>query len=131
MAERLKWVLVALVAAIFIPWWALTAARDRSARLAIELHTPFVKPFLDVRFSKKIPYDPQSFIGRGREAGYWEWSPEGLTSTSKGRLYFEDAGDSISGAVAAGKREIRSIESVQDRNGGRQERFHYDRTNMS
>ncbi len=128
-----QWILVAAVGAIFLPWWGITAAREHSARLAIELHTPFLKPFLDVRFSKKIQYDPQTFIGRGRETGYWIWSPEGLELGSKGRQFFADTGDgeSIAGAITAGKRQLDSVNSVQDRNGGREVLFNYSWTEIS
>ena len=123
MAERKlplppQWILALLVVAIFVPWWAYTAYGEHRARFAIELHTPFTRPFLELRFSKHIYYDPQTFVGRGRQAGYWEWSTNGLALTEKGGLYFRDAGDDLATAGPMGKRSITTIHSVQTRASG-------------
>ena len=117
--------LVLLVAAGFLPWWGITAVREHTGRMAVELHIPFNQPFLELSFSKNIAYDPQTFVGRGRQAGFWEWSPEGLTLTEKGRKFFTDNGPSFSGSIAAGRRLLKSSVSVQDRNGGREVSFFY------
>lgn len=110
-----QWILALVVVAAFVPWCLYTAYGEHRAKQAIELHTPFARPFLEMRFAKTIFYDPQSFVGRGRTAGYWEWSPEGLKITEKGLLYFRDAGTDLATALPMGKREVTSVHSVQNK----------------
>ncbi len=122
----IHWILVLAVAAVFIPWWAMTGMRERTARLAVELHTSFTQPRLEFRFSKRISYDPQTFVGRGRVAGFWDWTPEGLVLTEKGSKFFRDDGPDIAAALVMGRRQITTIRSVQNKDGGRDTRFVYN-----
>ena len=117
--------LVLLVAAVFLPWWGITAVREHAGRMAVELHIPFNQPSLELSLSKKIQYDPQTFVGRGRHAGFWEWSPEGLALTEKGRKFFTDDASSIWGSLTAGRRVLTNLGSVQDVSGGREVGFFY------
>jgi len=110
---RPQWLLALVVVAAFVPWWLYTSYGERRARTTIELHTPFTRPILEMRFSKRIYYDPQTFVGRGRKAGYWEWTPEALKLTEKGALYFRDSGEDFATAAPIGRRAITSIHSVQ------------------
>jgi hypothetical protein len=121
----LRFALVLGVIVVFVPWWVVVLARERNARQSIELFTPFTQPVLDLRFSKKITYDPLSFVGRGRVAGFWEWSPDGLILTPKGANIFTDFGDDIGGKLIAGKRRVDSIRSVQTHGTVREVRFRY------
>ena len=126
-----QWILALLVVAVFVPWWAYTAYGEHRARFAIELHTPFTRPSLELRFSKHIYYDPQTFVGRGRQAGYWEWSTNGLALTEKGGLYFRDAGDDLATTGPMGKRSITTIHSVQTRPSGLEVHFNYTWTEIA
>ena len=120
-----------IVAAVFLPWWGITAVREHAARMAVELHTAFNQPSLELSFSKKITYDPQTFVGRGRHSGLWDWSPEGLTLTEKGRKFFTDDASSIWGSFAAGRRVVKAFGAVQDVSGGREVTFFYTWSEVS
>ena len=121
----LHWILLLAALLLFLPPVTITLVREREARLSLELHTPFAAPSFDLSFPKTVPYDPLSFVGRGRQAGFWEWSPEGLTLAEKGRRFLTDSPSSISGSVVAGRRKVRSIGSVADRAGRREVKFTY------
>lgn len=128
---RPQWLLAMIVVAAFIPWWLYTSYGERRARTTIELHTPFTRPIFEVRFSKRIYYDPQTFVGRGRKAGYWEWSPEGLILTAKGAEYFRDAGEDYATASPIGRRAITSVQSVQTTAAGLAVTFKYTWTEVA
>ena len=113
--EHLKWAFVALVIAIFVPWWAVTYSRESSSQDAIESDNKFVKPKVSIKFSKTIQWDGQSFLGRGHNAGFWDWTPKGVVLTPKGQNMFGDDQTSISGDLVAGERKITTIKSVQPR----------------
>jgi hypothetical protein len=76
-------------------------------------------------FRKDIRWDPQSFLGRGRDAGLWDWSEKGVVLTPKGQNIFGDNGKEISGDLIVGKCEISTIKSVQPRDGKREVIFLY------
>lgn len=120
-----QWLLVIVVAVIVLPYIILVSMRDREARLALELHQPFIKPHFDLTFSKTIPYDPLSFVGRGARVRYWEWTPEGLKLAEGGRRYFTDQPTSIFGNIVAGQRQVKKITRLSDRSGDREVRFTY------
>ena len=61
------------------------------------------------------------FLGRGRNAGFWDWSPKGVVLTPKGENLFVDRDGAIAGDLIAGKREITNIKSVQPRDDGSRE----------
>lgn len=128
---RPQWLLAMVVVAAFVPWWLYTSYGERRARTTIELHTPFTRPMLEMRFSKNIYYDPQSFVGRGRSAGYWEWTPEGLKLTEKGALYFRESGDEFATAAPIGRRAVATIHSVQQASPGYVVAFKYTWTEVA
>ena len=128
---RPQWLLAMVVVAAFVPWWLYTNYGERRARTTLELHTPFARPLLEMRFSKRIYYDPQTFVGRGRSTGYWEWTPEGLTLTEKGRLYFHESGEDFVTAAPIGRRAIASIRSVQEAPPGYAVTFKYTWTEVA
>jgi len=121
----LDWILLIAALLVFLPPVTFTLLRERESRLALELYEPFSRPSFDLSFPKTTAYDPLSFVGRGRQAGFWEWSPEGLTLTEKGRRFFADTPTSISGSVTAGRRRVTSIGTVEDRGGNREVKFLY------
>lgn len=127
----LHWILLIVALLVFLPPVTFTLLREHEARLALELYEPFARPSFDLIFPKTTPYDPLSFVGRGRQAGFWEWSPEGLTLAEKGRRYFTDSPTSISGSITAGRRRVTSIGTVEDRSGGREVKFLYEWTEVS
>jgi hypothetical protein len=126
-----QWILALVVAAGFGVWWGVTSYGEHRARMAIELHTPFSRPALEMRFAKTIYYDPQSFVGRGRQAGYWEWSPTGLVLTEKGGKYFRDTGAEFATASPIGRRAVGNIHSVQTRPGAMEVKFRYTWTEVN
>jgi hypothetical protein len=128
---RPQWLLAAVVVAAFIPWWLYTSHGERRARETIELHTPFSRPMFEMRFSKKIYYDPQTFVGRGRKAGYWEWSPDGLALTEKGAQYFRDTGEEYATSSPIGRRAITSVRAVQKTPDGLAVTFKYTWTEVA
>jgi hypothetical protein len=121
--EHLKWVFVAVVVAAFLPWWIMTASRESSSQDAIESDPKFAKPKVNVKFSKTIQWDGQSFLGRGRTAGFWDWTPKGVVLTPKGQNLFEDDQTSISGDLVVGARKLTTIKSVQPRGAEREVLF--------
>ena len=127
----LHWILLIVALLVFLPPVTFTLLREHESRLALELCQPFSRPSFDLSFPKTIVYDPLSFVGRGRQAGFWEWSPEGLLLTGKGRQYFTDAPGSLSGSITAGRRRVTSIGSVEDRSGSREVKFLYVWTEVS
>src|SRR5258706_2850165 len=129
--SHIKWVLVAAVLVIMLPWFAVTYSREHSSKQAIELYTPFSQPRFQLRFNKSIRWDPQSFLGRGRDNGYWDWSEKGVVLTPKGENMFADDGKQIFGDMVVGKREITTIKSVQPRANQRDVLFIYRWTEMS
>ncbi len=127
----LHWILLIVALLVFLPPVTFTLLREHESRLAFELYEPFARPSFDLIFPKTTAYDPLSFVGRGRQAGFWEWSPEGLTLTEKGRRYFTDTPTSISGSITAGRRKVTSIGTVEDRSGNREVKFLYLWTEVS
>ena len=127
----IKWGLVAAVLAVFLPWWAVVYSRERSAKEAIEVYTQFDQPTMKMHFPKDIHWDPQSFLGRGKDAGFWDWSPKGIALTPKGENIFGDNGKEITGDLVVGKREISTIKSVQPRGDTREVLFLYTWTDFT
>ncbi|GEM_PF-6391692 len=109
----LKWGFVGAVLVVMLPWWAVVHTRERVAREAIELYTPFAQPTMKLQFRKDIRWDPQGFLGRGRDVGFWDWSEKGVVLTPKGQNIFGDNGKEIAGDLIVGKRQVSAIKSVQ------------------
>ena len=129
--EHLKWVLVGVVIAVFVPWWAVVYSRESSSQEVLETATAFAKPRVKIKFSKTIQWDPQSFLGRGRKAGFWDWSPKGVVLTPKGQNLFVDDESDISGELVAGERKITTIKSVQPRGAEREVLFLFSWTELT
>jgi hypothetical protein len=103
------WGIAGLLMAIFFIGQAYLALRDRSVQTALENDPAFAAPALDLTFSKHIAYDPLTFVGKGAQAGFWQWSPDGLVLTDKGRQFFDESGDTFTSRVPAGKRRLKRI----------------------
>ena len=127
----IKWGLLAVVLAVFLPWWAITYSRERASQQAIEVYTQFTNPRMQMRFPKDIHWDPQSFLGRGKDAGFWDWSPKGVALTPKGENIFGDNGKEITGDLIVGTREISTIKSVQPHGDTREVLFLYTWTDFT
>jgi hypothetical protein len=100
--------------------------RDRDLSATIDNHAAFAQPALPIEFSRKTPYDPLSFIGRGRQAGLWNWTEEGLVLTDQGRGFFEQEGDRFISRAPAGKRRVTRLGDIVDHNGQREIFFFYE-----
>ena len=116
---------------IFLPWVLLTGRSEREIRQTIKSFEPFRLPEFPLRFSRTIKYDPLGFLGRGVQAGFWEWTPEGMALAEKGRPYFAETPSEIASVVAAGRRVISNLEGFQDREGRRDVRFRYHWTEVT
>jgi len=122
---RIPHLLGLAVLVIFVPWVLLTGKSERDARRAIEGYQPFRSPTFPVKFSRAIKYDSLGFLGRGSQAGFWQWTPEGMVLLEKGRPYFSETPQTISCNVGAGQRVVSKIESHRDAGGKREVRFIY------
>jgi len=130
--SHIKWVLVGAVLVVFIPWFAVVMSRESSSQDAIENFKDFAQPHMTIKFSKTIPWDPQSFLGRGRTIGFWDWSEKGVVLTSKGQnIFAEPGGKDISGDVVVGKRKITTVKSVQPVGANREVLFLYAWTELT
>lgn len=116
---------------LFVPWVIMTGRSERETRRAIEMYEPFATPSFPVSFSKTIRFDPLGFLGTGITAGFWEWTPQGIALSDKGRPYFADTPDKITAIVGAGRRSISSFDGFQDRDGKRDVRFHWQWTEIT
>src|ERR1035437_2472164 len=86
------WGIAAIILGIFLLGEVYLAWRDRAVQATLEVYPPFATPAFDLEFSKHIPYDPLSFVGRGAQAGFWQWSPDGLVLTEQWKNLFEAPG---------------------------------------
>ena len=120
-----------VVVLIFLPWLLLTSKSEREIRQAIESFEPFRVPEFPLRFSRTIEYDPLGFLGRGVQAGFWKWTPEGMVLEEKGRAYFGETRGEIASLVGAGRRVVSKLEGFQDREGRRDVRFRYHWTEVT
>jgi hypothetical protein len=126
------WGIAAAILAIFFLGEIYLAWRDRAAQAALEDFPPFTTPAFDLAFSKKIPYDPLSFVGKGAQTGYWQWSPDGLILTEQGRKFFEESGEMFVSKAPAGKRRLQRIRINQGtKDGDRQLDFIYQWVEVS
>jgi hypothetical protein len=129
---RSPWGIAAIILAIFVFGELYLSWRDRVIEDALETSQAFRAPVFELTFSKNLPYDPLSFIGKGASAGFWQWSQNGLVLTPQGQQFFgEEAGMFVAHA-AAGKRRIQRIrvnEGAKD--GDRHIEFIYEWTEVS
>ena len=114
-----------VVVLVFLPWMLLTVKAEHDARQAIESYDPFTLPEFRIRVSKTMKYDPLGVLGRGAQAGFWQWTPAGMVLVAAGRPYFSETPEAIACIVGAGRRAVAKIERNQDREGKREVRFLY------
>ena len=103
------WKIAAALLAVFLIAEAYIAWRDQALIGALESAPAFATPELKLSFSKKIQYDPLSFVGRGARAGLWTWTPQGLELTPEGSKFFRMDGETIVSQGAAGRRRLSRI----------------------
>ena len=125
------WGIAIVLVGAFLLVQGYEAWRDRGLVAAIEVYEPFSSPALDLQFSRKLPYDPLSFVGRGRQAGLWQWTPEGLVLTAEGRKLFEQSGDQFISRSPAGRRKLTRMRDIHSRDGQREIEFFYEWTEIS
>ena len=125
------WGIAAVLVGIFLLAQGYLAWRDRGLVSAIESYEPFAAPPFDLQFSRKLPYDPLSFLGRGAQAGFWQWTPAGLVLTDEGHKFFEQAGDQFLSRSAAGRRTLKRVRSDRTVNGQREVEFFYEWAEIS
>lgn len=125
------WGIAAILLGGFLLAQVYLGRRDQDIQITLEGYAPFATPPFELQFSKKFPYDPHSFVGRGARAGFWQWTPEGLVLTDEGRKYFEEAGDQFISRAAAGRRRIKRLRGMQSKDGPRQYDFFYEWVEVS
>lgn len=113
------WKIAAILIAFFLLVQGYLYWRDRTIIRDLESDPAFATPAFQLRFSRKMSYDPHTFIGRGAQGGLWRWTPGGLELTEEGRRFFEQQGDQFISHAAAGRRRVRRI-SRMERRGGRE-----------
>ncbi len=123
--------IAAVLIIVFLFVQGYLAVRDRGFRVAIDSHAAFAQPALPLEFSRTMDYDPLSFLGRGRQAGLWDWTPEGLVLTETGRGFFETSGDRFVSRTSAGQRKVTRLSSIDDRDGRREISFFYEWTEIT
>ena len=125
------WKIAAVLVGIFLVVQGYLAVRDRGVAAAIDGHEPFATPAFPLQFSRKMAYDPLSFLGRGRQAGLWNWTPDGLVLTEEGKKFFEQSGDQFSSRAPAGQRKVRRLSNIVARDGRREISFFYEWTEIA
>jgi len=121
----------AVLVIVFLLVQGYLAIRDRGLTSSIDSHPAFAQPALPLEFSRKMEFDPLSFLGRGQEAGLWEWTPEGLVLTEEGKSYFDQTGDQFISRASAGKRRVTRLSSISTRDGRREISFFYEWTEVT
>jgi hypothetical protein len=125
------WAIAGILVAAFLATEAYQAWRDRGLESALEQYPAFAAPELQLEFSKTIPYDPLSFVGRGAHAGFWKWTPTGLELEQAGERFFRMEGDRIVSQGKAGARQLTRIRSHTPQGAGQQIEFFYEWTELS
>ena len=125
------WGIAAVLVGIFLLLQGYLAWRDRGLVAAIEGYEPLAAPAFDLQFSRKLPYDPLLFTGRGAQAGFWKWTPAGLVLTEEGQEFFEQSGDQFIGHAPAGRRRLSRIRDIRSQNGQQVIEFFYEWTEVS
>ena len=116
---------------LFLLVQAYLAVRDHGLTAAIDGHAAFAQPTLPLEFSRTTAYDPLSFLGRGRQAGLWNWTPEGLVLTDEGRFFFDPSGDRFVSRASAGRRRVTRLFDITTRDGQREVSFFYEWTEVT
>ena len=100
------WKIAAVLIAAFLISQVYFSWRDSFIVSALDNSPAFAAPKFPLEFSKKIQYDPLTFVGRGARAGFWTWTPEGLELTPEGSRFFRMEGEMIASQAAAGRRRF-------------------------
>ncbi|MBI2820361.1 MAG: hypothetical protein HYX73_10310 [Acidobacteria bacterium] len=111
------WKITAVLIAAFLISQAFISWRDSFIVSTLDNSPAFAVPEFTLEFSRKIQYDPLTFVGRGARAGFWTWTPEGLELTSEGIKYFRLEGGMIVSQVQAGRRKVSRIRNKEMRDG--------------
>ena len=125
------WSIAAALLAAFFLYQGWDAWRDRALYDALNNHAAFGAPAFPLEFSRTIQYDPLSFVGRGARAGFWQWTPQGLVLTDRGREYFREEGGKFISAAPAGRREVTRIRWREAQGVRQQLEFFYAWTELS
>ena len=125
------WKIAAVLVGVFLITEGYLAWRDRAIEAALANAPAFASPPLALEFSRKIQYDPLSFVGRGAHAGLWNWTPEGLELTAEGSKYFRMDGDRIVSESPAGSRRLTRIQSRSPQGDSQQIVFFYEWVEIS
>ena len=126
------WRITAILIGVFLLGQGYLSWRNLAFETALESHAPFATPEFELEFSRHLPYDPLSFIGRGARAGLWEWSPEGLNLTEEGSTFFQKSGERFVSQAVAGQRRISRFRTNREvREGERHIDFLYEWVEVS
>ena len=125
------WKVAAVLVGIFLVVQGYLALRDRGVAAAIAEQEAFAAPALSLRFSRKMAYDPLSFLGRGKQAGLWNWTPDGLVLTEEGKKFFEQSGDQFRSLAPAGQRRVTRLRDIGESGGRREVFFFYQWTEVA
>ena len=123
--------IAAILVIVFLLVQGYLAIRDRGLTSSIDSHPAFAQPALPLEFSRKMEFDPLSFLGRGQQARLWDWTPEGLELTEEGKNYFDQTGDRFISRASAGQRRVARLSNVSTRDGRREISFFYEWTEVT
>jgi hypothetical protein len=128
------WKIAAAIMAVFLAVQGYLFWQDRTIGQDLESDPSFATPDFELRFSRKMPYDPLTFLGRGARAGLWRYTRDGLELTEEGRKFFQQEGDQFVSIAPAGRRQVRRISSIERRDGSEPQlfiNFFYEWTEIS
>ena len=123
--------IAAVLVIVFLLVQGYLAIRDRGLESSINDHAAFAHPALPLEFSRKMDFDPLSFLGRGQQAGLWEWSEEGLLLTEDGKTFFEQSGDQFISQATAGQRRVTRLSNITSGDERREITFFYEWTEVT
>ena len=125
------WAVAGFLLGIFLLIQGYLFWHDRALIAALDNFPPFATPVFELQFSKKTSYDPLSFIGRGKQAGLWQWSPESLILTEEGHKFFAESGEMFISHATAGKRRVTRLRNQQAGDGERRFELFYEWVEIS
>jgi len=125
------WKVAAVLLGIFLLVQGYLVWQDRGVTAALDGHEPFATPAFPLQFSRKMAYDPLSFLGRGRQAGLWNWTPDGLVLTEEGKKFFEQSGEQFLSRAPAGRRRVTRLRDIGEGDGRREVFFFYQWTEVA
>jgi hypothetical protein len=125
------WKVAAVLLGIFLLVQGYLVWRDRGLTSALDAHEPFATPAFPLQLSRKMAYDPLSFLGRGRQAGLWNWTQDGLVLTEEGKKFFEQSGEQFLSRAPAGRRRVTRLRDIGESDGRREVFFFYQWTEVA